>query len=134
MASRKTVRSKFTPFKSRLPFGFAILYLMVHIPFVWWIKVGITNTNVGASKRARSIDAEMFGFPFPVFFVPVPFAYRIEQWIHGVLSPLNVRFYGGSGKNEWFWLPGAVLPLVVMVGIYWAYYLAGIWIFETYLK
>jgi hypothetical protein len=136
MTRRKpyTRTAKFQPFKSRLPFGFAVLYLMIHVPFLVFWKIGITNTNVGASKRARSIDAEMFGFPFPVFFVPVPFAYHIEQWLHGMLKPLNVSFYNGSGRTEWFWFPAAVFAFGVMAGIYFGYWCAGCWIFETYLN
>lgn len=127
-------RAKFHPFKSRLPFGFAVLYLMIHIPFFWWFKIGITNTNVGPTKRARNIDAEMFGFPLPVFFVPVPFAYHIEQWMHGFCSPLNVCFYKGSGRTEWYWFPAAVFAVAVMTAIYAGYWYGGLWIFETYIR
>lgn len=93
-----------------------ILYLMVHIPFVWWVKIGITGKS--ASKRASGIDRQMFGFPLPVFFCFVPGAYHIEQALHRNLSSLNVRFYKGSGASEWFWILAAPFALAAMILIW----------------
>lgn len=106
-----------------LPFGIGILYLMVHIPFFVFWKIGITGVRVGASARARQVGKAVFGFPLPVFFVPVPFCYHIEQWLHRSLKPLNVSFYKGDGHTEFFWFPAAVFALAVMAGIYAGYYL-----------
>lgn len=86
---------------------------MVHFPFVWWWKIGITGQS--AAKRAKWIDETMWGFPIPVFFVVIPGAYGVEQWLHEVCAPLNFRFYNGSGATEWFWFPAAIFAIPVMV-------------------
>jgi len=108
--------------------GGHILYLMVHVPFVWWWKIGITGQS--AAKRARSIDGQMFGFPFPVFFVIIPGAYHVEQWLHCNLKALNVRFTRASGKSEWFWFPAAAFAFPVMA-IFWGLYAGLFWLIIT---
>ena len=102
-----------------------ILYLMVHVPFVWWWKIGITGQTAG--KRAKNIDGQMFGFPFPIFFVIMPGAYRFEQFLHRQFSGLNIVFYKGSGKNEWFWFPVAAFVLLIMAAI-WGLYFGIFWV------
>ncbi len=101
---------------------------MVHVPFIFFWKIGITGQS--ASRRAKNIDGQMFGFPFPVFFVIIPGAYHVEQWLHRSLKPLNVRFTQASGKNEWFWFPAAVFALVIMA-VFWAVYFGIFWVIIT---
>lgn len=101
-----------------------MLYLMVHIPFVVFWKIGITNFSVGASKRSDVIARSVFGFPFPVLVVPIPFCYQTEQAIHRMLSPLNVVFYKGDGASEYFWFPAAVFMAAIILAIYAVYALA----------
>lgn len=115
-------RKQFTAPKMGLPFGIGVLYLMVHIPFFWWWKIGITGVGVGASKRAKRIGQSVFGFPVPIMIVPVPFCYHIEQGMHRFLSPLNFRFYKKDGSTEWFWFPAVAFAVPVIGGI-WAGYL-----------
>lgn len=98
------------------PFGFGVLYLMIHVPFVWWCKIGITGRT--ASRRAKQIDDAVFGFPVPVMVMILPGVYVIEQALHGIFAGLNVRFYKGDGHTEWFWFLAGV-PVFVMGVAYW---------------
>lgn len=108
---RKPSRKKFTPNKSG-----TWVYVMLHIPFVWWCKIGITGQT--AEKRAKNLDAAMFGFPLPIFAVPIPFAWHVEQWLHGLCAPMSVDFYSGDGHSEWFWLPAAVVAIPVLSALF----------------
>ena len=96
-----------------------ILYLMVHFPFFWWWKIGITGRT--AVARANDIDEAMFGFPIPVFVVVVPGAYIWEQMLHGFCRGLQVRFYDGDGSSEWFWFLAAIPALGFMLAV-WGFY------------
>lgn len=98
-----------------------VLYLLIHIPFVWWVKIGITSVRIGAAKRAANIDREMFGFPVPVFFVVVPNAYGIEQELHRWFKVLNCRWSNSDGGSEWFWFPAAIPTLAIMFSILGCY-------------
>lgn len=100
-----------------------ILYLMVHFPFVWWWKIGITGKT--AKGRAKQVDRAVFGWPVVVMVVPIPGAYLIEQDLHRRFAFLNCRYYRGDGSTEWFWFPVAVLVLPFMVAV-WAGYIRGI--------
>lgn len=110
----------------------SILYIMIHIPFFWWWKIGITGRSSRLKKRAKEIDAAVFGFPFPVMFVPVPNAYGLEQKIHRALRPLSCRFYRGDGSTEWFWFPAGLIAVGVSLLIWTAYIYLG-YILFTYL-
>lgn len=105
-------------------FGIQILYLMLHVPCVWWVKIGITGQT--AKKRASWIDKEMWGFPVPLFFVVIPYAYEVEQWLHEICGVLNVRFYKGSGCSEWFWLPAVLVAVPTMVVLFAIFILAAL--------
>lgn len=89
-----------------------VVYVMVNIPFFWWVKIGITKRSTG--HRAKGIDKPMPGFPLPIFAVPLPFAYQVEQWLHDVLRGLSFRFYSGDGSTEWFWLPAILVAIPVL--------------------
>lgn len=99
-----------------------VLYLLLHIPFVWWVKIGITSVGIGAAKRAKNLDRAMFGFPVPIFFVFVPNAYGIEQELHRWFRRLNCKWYSGDGASEFFWFPAALPVLAIMLSI-WSCYL-----------
>lgn len=100
-----------------------LLYVMVHVPGIWRFKVGITSLHIGASKRAKNIDRKMFGFPLPIMILPVPFAYRIEQEMHRIMSGFQTRFYTGDGSSEWFIIAPILFAVPVMLSI-WGIYLA----------
>jgi len=95
---------------------------MVHFPLVIFFKVGITSLSIGAKGRAKSIDREMPGVPIPIFILPLPGAYRVEQALHHILKKTKVVFYKGSGCTEWFLLSPlfVVLPIMIMI---WGLYL-----------
>lgn len=122
-------RKGFTTPKMGLPFGIGVLYLMVHIPFFWWWKIGITGVGVGASKRAKRIGQSVFGFPVPVFFVPIPFCYMFEQFLHRMFNGLNVRFYNSDGASEWFWFPVIVFAIPIMATAWVSYFVIIIFCF-----
>lgn len=98
-----------------------LLYVMVAIPWIWWVKIGITHVGIGALKRAFSIDKAMIGFPVPIMVVPLPGAYHFEQAIHAKLKRLSFRFYKGDGASEWFWAFAAIFVLPVMLSIWGIY-------------
>lgn len=92
------------------------LYLMLHFPFFWWCKIGITGKTAG--RRARQIDRAVLGFPIPVMVVYLPAVRMFETAFHRFFSPLSSRFYRGDGSTEWFWLPAAIPVFLFGVG-YW---------------
>jgi len=96
-----------------------ILYLMVHLPFIWWIKIGITGKT--AKARAKDLDRAVFGKPVVIMFVPIPGAYLIEQDLHRRFRWLNCRFYRGDGSTEFFWFPVAFVVLPFMVAVWGGY-------------
>lgn len=102
-----------------------LLYCMICIPWFWKFKIGITSLSIGAKKRARDIDKEMFGFPVPIMIVPLPFAYHFEQEIHRVLRWSKTDFYNGSGHSEWMNITPLFFAVPIMLTI-WGLYLAGI--------
>lgn len=96
-----------------------VLYLMVHFPFVWWWKIGITGR--GATARAADIDEAVFGFPVPVFVAILPGAYFAEQMLHGICRGFRVDFYKGDGHTEWFWFPAALPAFCFMLLVWFGY-------------
>lgn len=101
----------------------SILYLMVHLPFFWWVKVGITSKS--AENRAKQVDRAVWGKPRVIMAVWIPGAYFIEQDLHRRFSRLNQRFYKGDGSTEWFLFPVALIlwPLMLFV---WCGYINAI--------
>lgn len=97
-----------------------IIYLMVHLPFPVFWKIGFAHDN--PFKRAAALDKEVWGFFVPICFIVVPFAYRMEQAFHRRFKSLKVRFYKGNGSTETYWFPAAIPALVVML-LVWAAYL-----------
>lgn len=89
-----------------------ILYLMVHVPWVIFWKIGI---GYDAFKRAKQVDRAMFGFPFPVMVLFIPGAYYVEQALHRQFSFFSVRFYEGDGASEWFLIVVAPIVFLLMV-------------------
>lgn len=96
---------------------------MVHFPFVWWCKIGITSRT--AKARAKQVDRAVFGRPVPVMAVWIPGAWHIEQDLHRRFSWLNCRYYRGDGSTEWFWFPAALIVYPLMWAV-WAAYLNAV--------
>lgn len=110
---------------SRNSKGGWLLYCFMCFPWVWKFKVGITSLSIGAAKRARDIDREMFGFPIPIMIVPLPGAFYVEQEMHRIMRRFNTRFTSASGKSEWFNVVPLFFTVPIMLAI-WGLYLAGI--------
>jgi hypothetical protein len=96
-----------------------ILYVMLHVPFLIFCKIGITGVSI--LGRAKQVDRAMIGFPLPIFFVILPGAYHLEQWLHRAMSGLQVRFYRGDGASEWFWLPAGAVAILFGLAV-WVLY------------
>lgn len=101
----------------------SILYLMVHLPFFWWVKVGITSKS--AENRAKQVDRAVWGKPRVIMVVWIPGAYFIEQDLHRRFRLLNQRFYKGDGSSEWFLFPVALILWPLMLAV-WCGYLNAI--------
>ena len=99
-----------------------LLYIMVHFPLIFLFKVGITSLTIGALYRSKLIDREMPGIPIPIFILPLPGAYHVEQELHRILKRTNFVFYKGSGCTEWFFISPLFVVLPIMLTI-WAGYL-----------
>lgn len=100
-----------------------ILYLMLHFPFVWFVKIGFAHTS--AIKRAAALDKAVIGVFVPIGIVAIPFAYPVEQWFHRKLKILKFRFYKSDGSTETFFFPAAVPVLVFMVLVWGVYFWAA---------
>ena len=99
-----------------------LLYLMVHVPFIWFFKIGITSAEIGAAKRAKQVDRAVFGFPLPIMVLFLPGAYHIEQDLHRRFSFCHARFYRGDGHQEWFFMfPIVLWPVMVAVWLSYIY-------------
>lgn len=96
-----------------------ILYLMIHFPFVWWVKIGYAHTS--AVKRAAALDKAVFGVFIPIGILVIPFAYTVEQYFHRLCRRLRFRFYRADGSTETFWLPAA-LPVLAFMLFVWGLY------------
>lgn len=108
--------------KKRDSKGGWLLYLMVHVPFIWFFKIGITSAEIGAAKRAKQVDRAVFGFPLPIMVLFLPGAYHIEQDLHRRFSFCHARFYRGDGHQEWFFMfPIVLWPVMVAVWLSYIY-------------
>ena len=100
-----------------------ILYLMIHFPFVWWVKIGYAHTS--AVKRAAALDKAVFGVFIPIGILVIPFAYTVEQYFHRLCRRLRFRFYRADGSTETFWLPAALPVLAFMLFVWGLYFWAA---------
>lgn len=107
------------------------LYVFWNIPFVWVVKIGIAGD---VAKRMKGVNKTSPGIDIPIWFIPIPFAYQLEQWLHRSLSFLQVPFWG-SGHTERFFIlaavPAILLSLIVFL-LEWGFYLSFV-LFVSYL-
>lgn len=95
---------------------------MVHVPFIWFFKIGITHVETGAAKRAKQVDRAVIGFPVPIMVLFIPGAYHIEQDLHRRFSFCHTRFYSGDGSSEWFFLfPILLWPFMAAMWLSYIY-------------
>lgn len=109
------------------------LYLMIHIPFFIFVKIGITGKS--AKHRASGInkDKKMIGWAIPVFAMLVPNARYYEAALHRHCKGINVKFLKSSGKNEWF-VFFAAIPYFLVVAFWSVVYVAIFYVFVFVIK
>lgn len=107
------------------------LYLMLHFPFVVFVKIGITRKTTRG--RAKQIDNAVIGFPIPIMVMYLPAVEHFEQGFHRLFSPLSARFYRGDGSTEWFWFLAGVPVLGVGILYWWGVYEVAFYLIELYL-
>ena len=108
----KIKRHSALPVVSKLDYRY--IYILGNTRYLFRYKIGIAR-NI--ENRTRSINSSLKGSTYEIFSVKVFFAQRIEQFLHGVYSPLNARMHG-SGKTEWFWLTLPVSPMILLTLIF----------------
>ena len=108
----KVKRHTALPVVSKLDYRY--IYILGNTRYLFRYKIGIAR-NI--ENRTRSINSSLKGSTYEIFSVKVFFAQRIEQFLHGVYSPLSARMYG-SGKTEWFWLTLPVSPMILLTLIF----------------
>jgi len=79
-----------------------------NIPYFWTVKVGITGD---LKQRQRDIDRTNEGIDLRVFWLRIPFAYQVEQWVHEKMNWAKVGGFSGSGHTERFLFP-AIFPAI----------------------
>ena len=101
-----------------------IVYLMIHVPFIWWWKIGFAHYSF--VRRAVALDKAVFGIFIPVGVIIIPSASPVEQWFHRKFRPLHFRFYRGDGSTETYWFIVAPFVYAAMCAVWFMYfYLAG---------
>ena len=108
----KIKRHTALPVVSKLDYRY--IYILGNTRYLFRYKIGIAR-NI--ENRTRSINSSLKGSTYEIFSVKVFFAQRIEQFLHGVYSPLSARMHG-SGKTEWFWLTLPVSPMILLTIIF----------------
>ena len=108
----KIKRHNALPVVSKLDYRY--IYILGNTRYLFRYKIGIAR-NI--ENRTRSINNSLKGSTYEIFSVKVFFAQRIEQFLHGVYSPLSARMHG-SGKTEWFWLTLPVSPMILLTLIF----------------
>lgn len=108
----KIKRHTSLPIVSKLDYRY--IYILGNTRYLFRYKIGIAR-NI--ENRTRSINSSLKGSTYEIFSVKVFFAQRIEQFLHGVYSPLSARMHG-SGKTEWFWLTLPVSPMILLTLIF----------------
>lgn len=107
------------------------LYILWNFPFVWVVKIGITGS---LARRHKDIDKSAPGWDFPIWYIRIPFAYQVEQFVHGLMGWCRVRFWG-SGHTERFWFIAAIPAIVISLAVFlvrWAV-LAAVVLLAFYL-
>ena len=75
------------------------VYVMTNFPVFWLNKFGISDK---VRNRERNVSETTPGLVFAIFSLKLAYGFQIEQFVHGLYSFQNVRFWTGSGRTEWF--------------------------------
>ena len=108
----KIKRHTALPVVSKLDYRY--IYILGNTRYLFRYKIGIAR-NI--DNRTRTINSSLKGSTYEIFSVKIFFAQRIEQFLHGVYSPLSARMHG-SGKTEWFWLTLPISPMILLTLIF----------------
>lgn len=87
------------------------IYIFGNWPYLFLIKIGISKNVL---LRKQNVSKTGRGRAFVILSLSVPFARRVEQFLHILCKPLNIR-WAGSGKTEWFFALAIVLALPILV-------------------
>lgn len=98
--------------------GIGIVYVLWFLPRFWVVKIGYTGKRSGVRNRASSVSRAAPGVAIPVGAMIVPFAWHVEQCLHGLFAGLKWSFYKGDGHTETFVFPAHIAILIVWFGMY----------------
>jgi hypothetical protein len=93
------------------------LYVLWNFPFIWTVKIGISGDH---KRRHKQVDKSAPGWDFIVYAVRIPFAYQVEQTVHGLMSWCRVGFWG-SGHTERFWVIAAIPAVALSLAVFLLY-------------
>lgn len=97
------------------------IYLFINIPFVWFVKIGISRN---AWQRSRQVSKKVPGLALPIWAVPMPNAEGLERQLHGFFKRFNLKAKGFG--REWFFLP--VLPVAwLIINFMFLLYWSPVW-------
>lgn len=101
------------------------LYVFWNLPYFLVVKIGIGGDMW---KRRRQVDKSAKGIDIPIWFIYIPFAYQLEQFIHSIMDFCHISGFGGSGHTERFFIiaaiPAIILSLLLFIFEY-VFYLAA---------
>jgi len=86
---------------------------MVNIPLVFFWKIGISNST--RAHRADQVSKSAPGRAVVVWVWDIPNAHRVEQFLHAICAPFNLKYYRGDGATEWFLFPAAIIAAAIMI-------------------
>ena len=90
------------------------IYVLGNSHHLFRYKIGIAKS---VEIRKMSIQSTLNGYTYEIFAAKFFFAHSIEQFLHGVYSPLNARMKG-SGKTEWFWMVLPISPTLALSALW----------------
>lgn len=94
---------------------YLMLFCPLYIPIPLIVKVGFSHDLTNVFDRAIDLTkAIKWGCFIPIFFAPIPFAYRIEKWFHRKCKPIQIAIFKGSGSTETYPSPVGV-PVFVFL-------------------
>lgn len=87
-----------------------ILYVKMHVPFVWKCKIGITGN---LTRRTLQTSADVWGFYVPIAFIRMYFAWSVEQFILNATIGLRRQVLGKGGTEIRPWYIGLVVAILI---------------------
>lgn len=101
------------------------LYHASNFPFFFMVKAGIGFKPV---QRLQDVSNSTPGHVWPTAVVEeMEFGKKCEAWIHWLYRRLNLPFWAGSGRYEWF---VNLNPIVGGAFTFWAWHSGRLFLFE----